>query len=406
MSHVFISYSRRDSAYARKLADHLLSLGFDVWIDDRIDYGDDWWRAINRAIKACEVVVVVMTPDSDQSRWVQREITLADELAIPTYPLLLAGDLLHSEHWTIFVRTQCVDVRHGELPDVEFFERLGRKVARRASRGIEVTDRPREENLPEVASVLPAPFDWCEISSGPVTLRDATDYGGTSGERTFVDAFYMARFPVTNAQYQIFAEALDGYRNVGWWDFSDEAIAWREAHPHPDFTGFPGGDMPRTRVTWYESMAFCNWLTARLRASAARPLPDDMIVTLPSEQQWQRAAVGDLLYFYPWGMSFDRMLCNTAESKNDQTTPVSRYLGSASPFDVIDLVGNVWEWGRNDWSTGSDNLHTGRERSVRGGSWLDSAEEAQVLNRDGYLANHSLNNLGFRVVLMTSITNE
>ncbi len=406
MSHVFISYSRQDNAYARKLADHLLSLGFDVWIDDSIDYGDDWWRAINRAIKACSALVVVMTPDSDQSRWVQREITLADELGIPTFPLLLSGNLLTSEHWTIFVRTQCVDVRHGDLPDAEFFERLERRVARRASRGIEVTDRPRDEELPEVEAVLPTPFNWCRISTGPVTLRDAADYGGTSGGRASVEAFRLARFPVSNAQYQVFAEALDGYRNTQWWDFSEDALIWRAAHPHPDFTAFPGGNLPRTRVTWYESMAFCNWLTARLRASAARPLPEDMIVTLPTEQQWQRAAVGDLYFFYPWGISFDRMLCNTAESQSDQVTPVTYYLGSASPFDVIDLAGNTWEWCRNVWSTGSEDLQNGRERAVRGGSWLDGAEEAQALHRDGYLATHSLNNLGFRVALVTQTTNQ
>ncbi len=105
MTHVFISYSRRDSVYMRQLTEQLLSRGFNVWMDESVDYGEDWWRAISRAIREASAVIVIMTPESDKSRWVQREITLADELGKPTFPLLLEGDVLSSEHWTIFVRT-------------------------------------------------------------------------------------------------------------------------------------------------------------------------------------------------------------------------------------------------------------------------------------------------------------
>ena len=45
-NHVFISYAREDQNFARKLADHLRQRGFEVWMDDRIDTGDDWWDTI------------------------------------------------------------------------------------------------------------------------------------------------------------------------------------------------------------------------------------------------------------------------------------------------------------------------------------------------------------------------
>jgi hypothetical protein len=51
--------------------------GFDVWLDDRIDFGNRWWRTIVRAIRACAAFVVVMTPDSEESEWVEREVHLA-----------------------------------------------------------------------------------------------------------------------------------------------------------------------------------------------------------------------------------------------------------------------------------------------------------------------------------------
>lgn len=132
MSHIFISYSKKDRDYARKLADRLLAEGFSVWIDDRIDYGEDWWRTIVTAIKDCAAFVVIMSQNSDDSRWVQREVTIADELRKPTFPLLLAGNLLDSKHWSIYVRTQYKDVRDGQMPDADFYHDLAQIVPRSA----------------------------------------------------------------------------------------------------------------------------------------------------------------------------------------------------------------------------------------------------------------------------------
>jgi hypothetical protein len=64
MSHIFISYSKKNRAYARAIADYLLTHGFDVWIDDRIDYGDEWWDVIVRTIRECAACVVILTPES------------------------------------------------------------------------------------------------------------------------------------------------------------------------------------------------------------------------------------------------------------------------------------------------------------------------------------------------------
>src|SRR5437762_3143565 len=107
--HIFISYSKKQRQYARMLADHLLENGFDVWIDDRIEYGDEWWDVIDKAISDCAAVVVIMTPDSKNSKWVKREVMLAEERNKPTFPLLLQG-----ENWSLYITTQYIDVRHGK----------------------------------------------------------------------------------------------------------------------------------------------------------------------------------------------------------------------------------------------------------------------------------------------------
>ena len=86
MSHIFISYSKKNRDYARQLADKLLELGFDVWIDDRIDYGENWEREIFKAIDGCSAFVVLMTPESYESDWVLRECQYADKRKKPQFP--------------------------------------------------------------------------------------------------------------------------------------------------------------------------------------------------------------------------------------------------------------------------------------------------------------------------------
>jgi serine/threonine-protein kinase len=125
--HVFLSYDRDDKLYADAVAQHLRGQGFAVWMDDRIDYGEDWWNIIVEAVRDCAAFAVVMTPNSHQSKWVQRELTLADSLDKPLFPLLRDGD-----NWPIFVRTQYADVTDGNMPRNDFTNRLG-KVAPRVT---------------------------------------------------------------------------------------------------------------------------------------------------------------------------------------------------------------------------------------------------------------------------------
>jgi formylglycine-generating enzyme required for sulfatase activity len=143
MSHVFISYSQKNQPYARRLADHLIRSGFDIWIDDRIDYGQNWERVIFRAIDACAVFVVVMTPESYESDWVLRECQYADRRNKPQYPLLLDG-----EGFPRYFSTQWADVRDGSLPPEEFLSELAEHAPRRAVQGADVTPPEVREDKP------------------------------------------------------------------------------------------------------------------------------------------------------------------------------------------------------------------------------------------------------------------
>ena len=72
MSHIFISYSHKDSEYAHRLAGSLEARGIEPWIDERIDYGTRWPKVIQAHLDSCGAFIVVMTPRSYESDWVQK----------------------------------------------------------------------------------------------------------------------------------------------------------------------------------------------------------------------------------------------------------------------------------------------------------------------------------------------
>jgi hypothetical protein len=119
MSFIFVSYSRQDQDYVSLLAQALETHSLPVWLDDHIDYGTTWPRVIKEHLERCRVFVVVMSPRSENSLWVQNELTLAQKLKKPIFPLLLEGD-----HWFQILTIQSVDVTHGKLPPARFFNTL------------------------------------------------------------------------------------------------------------------------------------------------------------------------------------------------------------------------------------------------------------------------------------------
>jgi serine/threonine protein kinase len=125
--HVFISYSRDDGDYAYALAENIRAKGFDVWIDSRIEPSDRWWRTIVAALDGCAAFVAIMTPAAAASRWVEREVLLADRHEKPAFPLLLEGDT-----FPIYVSTQYTDVTGRRMPPDVFYTRLA-AVVRRSS---------------------------------------------------------------------------------------------------------------------------------------------------------------------------------------------------------------------------------------------------------------------------------
>lgn len=138
-SMVFISYSRNDEDYVKRLEAYLEGNGFSVWIDKgAISYGDQWMRQIKLALEGCAAYVVVMSPDSENSQWVQRELHYAEEHEKPIFPLLRSGKI-----WFQLGTTQVLDVTDDRMPPEAFLARLA-------------TVAPRETDAPGASPAAPA----------------------------------------------------------------------------------------------------------------------------------------------------------------------------------------------------------------------------------------------------------
>jgi hypothetical protein len=117
--HAFISYSRSDGAYVQALAAHLRANGVEVWLDDGIDVGSRWVDVIRGQVDTCAAFVLVMSPESERSTWVAREVERAEARNRPILPLLLAG-----QPFETLRSLQYETVTHAAMPSDRFVARL------------------------------------------------------------------------------------------------------------------------------------------------------------------------------------------------------------------------------------------------------------------------------------------
>ncbi|MER0214600.1 MAG: hypothetical protein DU481_00060 [Nitrosomonas sp.] len=222
-------------------------------------------------------------------------------------------------------------------------------------------------------------IDWVKMPSAPFIYQD--------DPHSPLPAFYIARYPVTNAQFQAFIDA-GGYANDAWW----QGLTRRFDAPLTPEWHEP--NVPRETVSWFEAIAFCRWLSVQL----------GFAVTLPTEQQWERAARGAEGSQYPWGNEFQRDLVNCYFSIGRTSAP-GIYPHGAAPEGVMDLTGNVWEWCLNEYSAPEKCQLSGNvARVVRGGSWLIVSDFVHVSVRN-YPRRSSRrdNDVGFRVLCESPI---
>jgi hypothetical protein len=237
-----------------------------------------------------------------------------------------------------------------------------------------------------VSATIP-PITWCDIPTGEVIVE-------REKKRLiyFVEQYKISKYPVTDVQFQAFVDDPDGYKCEQWWNFAPDALAWHKQHLEPIEAKYDGVDYPRINVCWYEAVAYCLWLSDKTQLK----------IRLPSEQQWLRAARGDQQYVYPWGNRFDKQRCNTKESGKGKVTPVTTYPTGASPFDVHDMAGNIWEWcSTKAFAPQSGSvLNTPQDINyvVHGGSFVGTSERCRNTFSYKLKPQYRYDTIGFRIV--------
>ncbi|MCB8976522.1 MAG: formylglycine-generating enzyme family protein [Ardenticatenaceae bacterium] len=232
--------------------------------------------------------------------------------------------------------------------------------------------------LPTAPPVRTPPADpnrWLHPKSGLELVRvPAGEFlYGDDKKKLHLDEFWMAKTPVTNAEYKRFLDANPNYDVP----FRDETWAKPYNWDKQQRT-FPAGkaEHPVVLVSWHDAQAFAKWAG----------------MVLPTEEQWQKAARGTDGREYPWG-EWRAGHCNTSETGIGATTPVGQFSPQGdSPYGCVDMSGNVWEW-TNSWYDEKQVL-----RVLCGGSWPINRRFARVALRSWYDPDNSFNHIGFRVV--------
>lgn len=142
---VFISYSHEDADYANSVEEAIRREGVDVWLDNRLLAGTRWDRIVESKIDTCSAFVILMSPASEKSEWVNREIARAQQLKKPIFPLLLSGQPFFRLSDLQFEMTP-----DGRKPSSDWIKRV-RDIWEQAVRGLPKREEAESVDLADLA---------------------------------------------------------------------------------------------------------------------------------------------------------------------------------------------------------------------------------------------------------------
>jgi sulfatase modifying factor 1 len=257
--------------------------------------------------------------------------------------------------------------------------------------------------------------DFLYVPAGPFKMGD--NFGdGLPREKPVhtvdVDAFYIGKFEVTNAEWKAFRDSPD-YDDASLWPGNrvmpkTQIPYWIQANNHGG--GTPGTEnYPVLGVNWDGATAYCNWISKQTGKK----------YRLPTEAEWEKAARGTDQRRYPWGNTIDHSYANFVGAQAfDTGMIVGTYDGKmhgtlqthdgSSPYGAADMAGNVMEW-CSDWY--SSNYYavspvknpkgpaTGAYKVLRGGTFFEEPFDLRTYARSAAwpsLQSHRM--IGFRPV--------
>jgi formylglycine-generating enzyme required for sulfatase activity len=420
MGHIFISYSHKDTVYAHQLAENLQSMGFEVWIDERLDYGSQWPQELQKQLDSCSAFIVIMSPRSYESEWVQSELQRARRKLKPIFPMLLEGE----EPWLSVESTQYYDVRGQVNPDSRFYSALKtvmtpNPIARtlelpkgfaRAKLAHDSSKLKMGIVIATIGVLLVSFFGGAALLMGPLLKKDINPTvpvvqstgDGISPEEltsvpeatftaettlppqiTSIEDHEMALVPAGKftmgrsakdelADCQEFSSECnlvwfmdeepvhEVYLDAFYIDIYEVTNALYEACEDQGVCNPPQSSNSSTHLNYYGNPEFDHYPVLYVNWNQARTYCESRGARLPTEAEWEKAARGMDGRMYPWGEELDEAFANFHWNVGD-TTPVGRYENGKSPYGVYDMAGNVWEWVNSLHESYPYNANDGRE---------------------------------------------
>ncbi len=247
----------------------------------------------------------------------------------------------------------------------------------------------------------------------------STDYGDEKPpHNVYLDGYWMGKTEVTVGQFRIFIND-NGYMTEagksggayvyvkGSWQKENDAN-WKNPYFSQD------DKHPVVCVSWNDANAYCDWLSKKI----------GLKFKLPTEAQWEKAARGTDGLKYPWGNSppsgdkvnfadkqaWEKHKFDWADKDIDDgyayTSPVGTYPHGASPYGLLDMAGNVWEWcadwfDKDYYKNSSDKNPMGPKsgpyRVLRSGGWYINAQFIRCAYRNFYDPSYRDSDVGFRL---------
>jgi formylglycine-generating enzyme required for sulfatase activity len=419
---VFLCHASQDKPVVRELYARLKSEPWiDPWLDEENLFpGQDFDLEIYRATRDADAIIICLSKVSvAKEGYVNKEIRRA---------LDIAQERPEGAIYVIPLRLDDCTPSFEQLKKLQWVDYFTSGSHERLLRSLRLRAELLKIEIPEKTVVsIPSP------KSTGVPANDNLDlyrFIKIPPTEEVPYSFYIGKYPVTNAQYERFLNAPDFADKSLWVGFpkydenciqigkwGSEGWGWllekmkesgkplRPKYWNDENFGVGHPDNPIVGVTWYESNAYCIWLRRNwneLAESRANLDLQPVQIRLPLDFEWSVAAGGEVPEGrYPWDMTGKETKelkeiihrANVGESNIGHTTPVNAYLRGASPFGVMDMTGNIWEWQSNAHSNDRAALE------LRGGSWFYSHVFARVARRElPRLAYERLKSIGFRVV--------
>jgi formylglycine-generating enzyme required for sulfatase activity len=438
---VFLCHSSKDKTSVRELYKKLRAEAWlDPWLDEeKLLPGQDWHMEIEKAVEVTDVVVVLLSNQSvSQEGYVQRELKLALDVAdekpestIFIVPLRLddcpAPRRLRGWHYVDYfpadrkdwaverlitslkARAESLGLKFekptppkinetpvGRVSDPTIIVSHEESQAKSLTYETPVQNKKPVIETPKPVKVITLPkklvlsngMEFMRVPAGKFLMGSDNGAADETPQHT-VDIpydYWMARYPVTNEQYNMYVSAKGIVHPV---------LGWEAKKDHPIVF-----------VKWKETIEYCKWLNNLLKVE----LPSEMIVRLPTESEWEKAVRGTDGRKYPWGNEFDKNKCNTGEDGIGVTTPIGLYSPHGdSPYGCADMAGFFWTWTHSEYKAYPYNAKDGREdeqknvsRVLRGGSCNYKNWGMRSGDRRRGNPGDAFGNLVFRVVVCMS----